>query len=184
MLLALWISLTGALHFDGFVDACDGLLGGHTPEHRMEIMRDEHTGAFGTAGGILVLLAMYAALNSMPLQRTAGLLLAPVLGRCAIALSVVTYPYARAAGLGRQIKDEAQPRHATAAVLTALAVAGCLGWQAGILLPAAAVAGAFIVWRLAAAFVMHRIGGMTGDTYGAINMLIEATVLLAFAAAQ
>ena len=41
LLLALWVILTGALHLDGFLDACDGLFGGYTPEARLEIMRDE-----------------------------------------------------------------------------------------------------------------------------------------------
>jgi hypothetical protein len=41
LVLALWVILTGALHLDGFLDACDGLLGGFTPESRLEIMRDE-----------------------------------------------------------------------------------------------------------------------------------------------
>ena len=39
--LALWVALTGALHLDGFLDACDGLFGGRTVESRLEIMRDE-----------------------------------------------------------------------------------------------------------------------------------------------
>jgi cobalamin synthase len=42
---------------------------------------------------------------------------------------------------------------------------------------------ALVVWQLASSFVLLRIPGMTGDTYGAINMLIEASVLLTFAAA-
>src|SRR4051812_12514897 len=44
--LSLWVVLTGGLHVDGFLDACDGLLGGSTPERRMEIMRDHRIGAF------------------------------------------------------------------------------------------------------------------------------------------
>ena len=49
ILLALWVLLTGALHLDGFLDTCDGLLGGATPAKRLEIMRDEHTGAYALA---------------------------------------------------------------------------------------------------------------------------------------
>ena len=41
ILLGVWILCSGALHFDGFVDAVDGLLGGRTAEDRMRIMRDE-----------------------------------------------------------------------------------------------------------------------------------------------
>src|SRR5574341_624807 len=49
LVLALWIALTGALHFDGFLDTADGLLGASMAERRMEIMRDERVGAYALA---------------------------------------------------------------------------------------------------------------------------------------
>jgi cobalamin 5'-phosphate synthase/cobalamin synthase len=183
LVLGLWIVLTGALHYDGLLDACDGLLGGRDPERRMQIMRDEGTGAYAAAGGALLLLIMFSALNAAGPARWAALVLAPVLGRCGITLSVVTFPYARPSGLGREFKDQARAGHALAAVLTTLGAAGILTWQLGGLAPAAALLSSAIVWWIASGFVLRRIPGMTGDTYGAINMLIEATVLLTFAAA-
>ena len=57
IVLAAWVLLTGALHLDGFLDACDGLLGGFTPEKRLDIMRDERVGAYALSGGVLLLLA-------------------------------------------------------------------------------------------------------------------------------
>ena len=36
--LTFWVLCTGALHLDGFLDSLDGLLGGFTPEKRLEIM--------------------------------------------------------------------------------------------------------------------------------------------------
>jgi adenosylcobinamide-GDP ribazoletransferase len=184
LVLALWIVLTGALHFDGFLDACDGLLGGDTPERRMEIMRDERTGAYAVAGGVLILLVMFSALNAVDQARWGALLLAPVLGRSGLTLSMVAFPYARAAGLGKDIKDHAHPGHAAVAVLTTVAVVGILLWRLQSLVAVAALASAAVVWWLASRFVLQRIPGMTGDAYGAINMLIEATVLLTFAAVR
>lgn len=183
LVLGLWIVLTGGLHFDGFLDACDGLIGGNTPERRLEIMRDERAGAFAIAGGALILLTMFSALNVIAPVRWAALLLAPVLGRCGITLSVVSFPYARASGLGRDIEDQARAGHAAVAVLSALAIAGAVSLRLHNLIAAACLASAAVVWWLASGFVLRRIPGMTGDTYGAINMLIEATVLLTFAAA-
>jgi adenosylcobinamide-GDP ribazoletransferase len=106
LVLVLWIVLTGALHFDGLLDSCDGLLGGGTAERRLQIMRDERTGAYAAAAGALILLTMYSALNTIAAAGWA-LLLAAVLGRCGITLSVVRFPYARESGLGRDIKDHA-----------------------------------------------------------------------------
>ena len=74
-ILGAWLLLTRALHFDGFLDTCDGLFGGFTFERRLEIMRDSRVGAFGVAGGVLLLLAKYAAIVSLP--HLSGLLFAP-----------------------------------------------------------------------------------------------------------
>jgi adenosylcobinamide-GDP ribazoletransferase len=183
LVLGLWVLLTGALHFDGLLDSLDGLFGGDTRERCLQIMRDERTGAYATAGGALVLLTMFSALNAASSTRSEALLLAPVLGRLGITLAVVTFPYARGAGLGRDIKDHARPWHAIAAALTTAAVVGAMLWQRHELTPLLAAVVAALIWWLASRLVLHKIGGMTGDTYGAINMLIEASVLLVFAAA-
>ena len=37
---------------------------------------------------------------------------------------------------------------------------------------------------LTAQFAKSRVGGLTGDIYGGINMMVEASVLLVFAAAS
>ena len=87
VVLLAWIALTGALHFDGLLDTCDGVFGGWTPERRLAIMRDSHVGAFGLAGGVLLLLAKYAALTALP-GRSTALLLAPVLWRGGMVLAI------------------------------------------------------------------------------------------------
>ena len=48
--LALWVLLTGALHLDGLMDCCDGLLAARDPEKRLDILRDTHMGAFAVVG--------------------------------------------------------------------------------------------------------------------------------------
>ena len=174
LILAIWLLLTRALHFDGFLDACDGLFGGITPERRLEIMRDSRVGAFGVAGGGLLLLAKYAALVSLP--HLSGLLLAPVMGRWALSIAIFAYPYAREKGLGRDMKDNVgwlQVILATVvAFLAALLFAGWMG------LIAIAISG-IILW-LGASFILRRIPGLTGDSYGALCELTELAVLLLF----
>jgi len=182
LVLGLWIILTGALHLDGFLDSCDGLLGGATPERRLEIMRDERVGAYALAGGVLLLLIMFSSLQTTTSARWATLLLAPVLGRAGISLAIVALPYARPSGLGRDIKDHARAAEATMAILTAAAVAIALALLLHSLVPALALLAAGITCWLVTRGVLQRIPGMTGDTYGAVNMLIEAAVLLTFAA--
>lgn len=181
LVLGVWIILTGALHFDGLLDACDGLLGGETPDRRMEIMRDERTGAFGVAAGGLILLTLFSALSAIEVHRWAALLLAPTLGRCGMSLCIAAFPYARPTGLGRDMKDHAGPAQAVAAVLITAVTVALVAWRTQEWAPAAATAIALIVGGLGSWFVLRRIPGMTGDTYGAINMLIEVSVLLVLA---
>ncbi len=174
LVLALWVGLSGALHLDGFLDACDGLLGGYSPESRLEIMRDERVGAFALAGGILLFLVKFTALSAL-YHRTAGLLLAPTLGRWGMSLAIVAFPYGRSQGLGRDIKDHAGRQQALIATLIALAVAGLTAGAGGLL--ACGLAG-LVTWGVAL-FAMRRIPGLTGDIYGATNELVEAAVLVA-----
>jgi adenosylcobinamide-GDP ribazoletransferase len=183
LILALWIALTGALHLDGFIDSCDGLLGGATPDRRLAIMRDERAGAYGLAGGILLLLILFSGLSAVQSLRWAMLLLAPVIGRWTMAMAVVVFPYARPAGLGRDIKDHAGLEEAMISTVIALLIVLPLAWWMRSSVPLVALGLAAAIGWLTAQFARSRIGGLTGDTYGAIDMMVEASVLLVFAAA-
>jgi adenosylcobinamide-GDP ribazoletransferase len=169
--LAAWLLLTRALHFDGFLDTCDGLFGGFTPERRLEIMRDSRVGAFGVAGGGMLLLAKYAAIVSLP--HLTGLLLAPVLGRWVLAMAIFAYPYAHEKGLGRDMKDNVGWPQVILATIVSAAAAWLLAGWAGLL--ATALAGVML-W-LGAGFILRRIPGLTGDSYGALCELVELAVL-------
>ena len=173
VLLIAWVVLTGALHLDGFMDSCDGLLGGRTPERRLEIMRDHRIGAFALAGGVLLIMLKYAALDALP-ARGATLLVAPVLGRWAMSLAMVVFPYARAEGVGRMLKDNVQGRHlAVATAVSLVAVLAAMGWRGPVAL---AVAGGW-TWAVSR-YTLWRIPGLTGDVYGALCELTEALTLV------
>jgi adenosylcobinamide-GDP ribazoletransferase len=176
LVLAFWVLLSGGLHLDGFLDTCDGLLGGSTPENRLEIMRDERVGAFALAGGVLLLLVKYSALLALPIL-SPGLWLAPVLGRWGMTAAIYFFPYARAQGLGKAMKDHTSHWEILLASLLGLAAAGLSG-DLHALVACLLVAG--IVWA-GARFTLHRIPGLTGDIYGALNELVEVAVLLVFA---
>ena len=180
LILVLWVLLTGALHLDGFLDACDGLLGGYTPESRLEIMRDEHFGAFALAGGVLLLLVKFSSLSAItPLAP--ALLLAPVLGRWGMAVALVAFPYARPQGLGRAVKDNAGLRQAILATLFALIISLAVAWWwADWRVLLALVSAALLVWA-GARYTLRRLPGLTGDIYGALNEIIELIVLLVLA---
>ena len=66
LLVAPLLVLTRAIHTEGFLDTCDGLLGGYSREKRLEILRDTHVGAFAVVGGIALPLLKWTLLAGIP----------------------------------------------------------------------------------------------------------------------
>ena len=182
LLLVFLVVVTRGLHLDGFMDVCDGLLGGHTPERRLEIMRDSRVGAFAVAGAASLLILKYGALLSLlalseesePGKEWA-LLLFPMLSRWAMVIVAGAFPYARRQGLGSSL-HQGSARLATtiAAVIVVIAspLLGGIG-GAGLLLGVSVLA-----WMLGLAMA-HLLGGLTGDAYGATNEMAEVAALVA-----
>jgi adenosylcobinamide-GDP ribazoletransferase len=179
ILIVALVAVTGALHVDGLMDVCDGLAAGRTREQRLEIMRDSRVGSFGAVGAFSLLLLKYFALASVPGGlRVAALLLMPVLGRWAMVYTVRAFPYARPeGGMGGAFKRGASFWQLTLATLVALAVSLGVLYLWGLV-----VMGVMAIVVLGVgAFFKSRLGGLTGDTYGAINEIAEVVVLLTIA---
>ena len=175
ILLAVWLILTRSLHFDGFLDSCDGLFGAFSSQRRLEIMHDSRVGAFGVAGGIILLLTKYAALLSLQNSMTA-LILSPLLGRFMMSQAIVLYPYARTEGLGKDIKDNAGWIQLLIALLISLSIVWfAAGWH-GLIISAAII----LLGNLWLRFVIKRLPGLTGDIYGATCEIVEVLTLVFF----
>ncbi|MEW6085761.1 MAG: adenosylcobinamide-GDP ribazoletransferase [Chloroflexota bacterium] len=174
-----WVMLTRAFHLDGFMDSCDGLFGGWTPERRLEIMKDSRMGAFGVAGGVLVLLTKYAALSSMNASMALpSLLLAATLGRWALPLVIFFLPYARKDGIGFDMKNNVTWRE----IVTAALITGMTAWLSFGWLGLGFILGAAMIGLIVAGYVMRLLPGLTGDIYGAVTILVEMLTLVCFTA--
>lgn len=179
--VAALVVLTRGLHLDGLADTFDGLLGGRDRARRLEIMRDPRVGTFGVAAVALVLLLKWSAVMSLDASgRGAGLVLAPMLGRCAMVVLAAAVPYARPQGLGAGYHEAARGAPLLASLAAGPVVALLAYGPAGLALAVAAalVALAMAWWARAA------LGGATGDVYGATCELVETAVLLGAAAGQ
>ena len=180
VLLAAWIACSGALHFDGLLDAADGLLGGHTPKDRLRILRDTRVGSFAVAAGCALLLLKFAALQAV--GTATALIVAPILGRWWTSVAVALFPYARAEGTGRQLNENAGWPQAFGATAFAFAPLGLLAPTLGIAaVGASVIAASFSAWLLIR-FSLARIPGLTGDIYGALCEASETAAILALAA--
>ncbi|MDA1001253.1 MAG: adenosylcobinamide-GDP ribazoletransferase [bacterium] len=171
--------MTGGLHLDGLSDLADAIGGGANPEERLRIMKDSACGPMGAAAIACVLLLKFAALRGIPAgDKWAALLLAPALGRAAMAYLLGRLPYARPeGGTGRMFAEAAGRAEGNWAIAAAAGACVLLGFGGGIF--AAAVSG--ILAALLARYLERILGGGTGDAYGAAGEIIETAALLSFA---
>jgi adenosylcobinamide-GDP ribazoletransferase len=196
---------TRLIHWDGLADTADGLGSGKPAEAALDIMRRSDIGPFGVFAVLAVLAVQVAAAAALlmpdtffiagfaapgePLEpeemtpRVAGLgalVAALVLGRCALLAGCRSgVPGARADGLGAAVAGSVDAARllvglALAAGVLGLAVVADDGLTPGTV---AAAAAACVLWAVAAtAYLRRRLGGMTGDTLGA---LVETTTAVA-----
>ncbi|WP_339172016.1 adenosylcobinamide-GDP ribazoletransferase [Paenibacillus sp. FSL H7-0943] len=192
--LILWVGLTGGLHLDGWMDSADGLLSYRPRERALEIMKDSRVGAMGVLACVLLLLfkaSLLAALIEGLAYYELPLLLVPaVWSRWYMVRAMVRYPIARgdeglAANFAGLASSHERRALAVAALLSLAAAAAPLALGAGLaawplhlaaalLLPVAALA----CGTAAARRISSRLGGLTGDVYGALNELLEVVLLL------
>lgn len=175
LLIAALAGLTGGLHIDGLADTFDALGGGRGDRQRMlDLMRDSRIGAHGAAALVLGLLLKVFALAAVLQRRDLTLvLLFPAIGRWAVTPWIVLHPYARAEGLGRAFNGEARAREV--AIATVIVAAAVLLLGPRLIAPAL---GALAAAALFALWLRRRLGGLTGDVYGATIELAEATALV------
>jgi adenosylcobinamide-GDP ribazoletransferase len=175
LLVVAQVLLTGGLHLDGLMDSCDGLFGGFTRERKLEIMRDSRVGSFGVLGGACALLLKFACFASFDAHMLPFVFLVTLpVARWCMVLVLRGFPAARATGLGAAFRQVVTRR--------ALLIAGALALLCALL--SVGLAGV-VIWctmTLAALligfWITRKLGGLTGDTYGAISEIAEIIGLL------
>ena len=176
---------TGALHEDGFADACDGLGGGTTRERALEIMRDPRIGTYGAAGLGLMLAARVLALAAAPVEAIPWLLVAAhAASRASMALALASGTYARATGIASPLA-EASPSGGRIAV--AILIGGAVSCTLLLEVPPTALfaglGGLAIGHLLMRRAYERKLGGYTGDCLGAVQQASELGMYLGVLAA-
>lgn len=174
ILLAVWLYLGGGLTCDGFMDTMDGVFSGRDREKMLVIMKDSRVGANGVVGFVMLALMKWAMLMSIPMADIPmAFFIASILGKLAMVMAIVRFPYARPDGIGKMFQLCANRE-------TLLVAAGCavicllpFGIPA-LICGLGAVCGALYLGR----YVTRMLGGLTGDIYGAITETIELLVLI------
>jgi adenosylcobinamide-GDP ribazoletransferase len=174
VILMYLVAVTGGLHEDALGDAADGFGGGREREQVLAIMRDSRIGSFGAIAVMLGLLGRFVFLTNLPAQRFTGYLLAgQVLSRWTTLPLAYFLPSARAGdGQGSPI---AQKISGSSLVLGTILSIGVISIflklrTAWLLLVAIGVV------VLTGAYYRRRIGGVTGDCFGATIQITELAV--------
>lgn len=173
----LWAFLTRGLHLDGLADTFDGIGGGYCRKSRLAIMKDSRLGTFG---GIAVASALLMKVSLLAgTERTAALqalFLAPVLGRWAILFAMRFFPSARPGGMGDLFRKGCTNRCLYTGTAAAVLLAAASGGMTGIMLLPLVPLFALLFSRWLASL----LGGLTGDSYGAVCELSEILSLCLF----
>jgi len=208
IVVGLLAGATRLLHWDGLADTADGLGSGASAGTALEIMRRSDIGPFGVFTVVLVFAVQVAAIGtvltphdavvagpggtasgpgSLPLGLDlSAVVVAVVLGRVAVALACRSgQPAARSRGLGSTVAGSVGPAQlavalgtGAAVVVPAVVLGDALTWPSAL---AAVVVAAG--WALGATeYLRRRVGGVTGDTLGALVETTTAVALVVLAA--
>lgn len=170
------VMITGALHYDGLADTCDGIFSSRTRERMLEIMKDSRIGTNGAIAIVFDLLFRLAIMNSLKGNVLYGvLLLSPVAAKTSVIFLIHISSYARAeGGMGGLFIGKKLPIRAAIGMISGLVFIGAFFRFWGVAIFAVCL-GIAILYRQ---FIYSKIHGMTGDTLGAANEVIELVFML------
>ena len=184
ILVTLDVIITGGLHLDGLADTFDGIFSYRSKQKMLEIMKDSRVGT----NGVLVLI-LYFIFKIAFLVETSELfginqgiimLVVPVLSRINSVVNCTFEPYARSTGMGKTFVDNTDKSGLLVSYVTVVAI--LYGIANYFTLPFISL---FIVLNILilcgfffGKLMSRKIGGITGDTLGALLELSSVLALV------
>lgn len=177
-----WLILSNGLHFDGLMDTADGIFSHQNKERMLEIMSDSRVGNFGAITGIIAILGKFVTIYALTgASLGACLIVIPAWSRWCELYAIGKFPYAKEEGKGKVWHDT-----------TKFPIDLCKGAAPPLAVTTAfALVGYPLVWNAMAFTVLSgiifshvmnsKVGGQTGDTYGATVEVSELCCLIALA---
>jgi len=174
IVLTYLVLITGCLHEDGLGDTADAFGAGWTKDQVLLILKDSRIGSYGATALALSLLARYLLLASLPVEHFDAYVIAShVLCRwSSLPLSYFLPPAREEDGQGARIaKLTSWSSLVFGSFFSVAVVVLALRWSAVAPLLVAILAVALSAWLYS-----RKIGGVTGDCFGATNQLTEIAV--------
>lgn len=167
--------ISGGTLADGLMDSSDGLFSGRSRERSLEIMKDSLIGSFGMLSIIIFIFLYTLSLGSNPESLYLVLIACPVLGRLNLVISICEYPYARPYGMGKAFAAYRSRFAVPVATVFALIPALYFGFIYLLLSGVSLLLGLYLN-----RWIVRKIGGTTGDTYGFVTEVTEVVIALLF----
>lgn len=179
LIVAFLVCLTGCFHEDALADAADGFGGGWTREQVLTILRDSRIGSYGGAALVLSLGLRMVLLGSISKARILPLMLsAHILCRWSTLPLSYFLPAARVSVDGAT--DGQGARVARLTSLGSLIFGTVFSWICCVALmrwnSLAPILATIALTVASGLYYKRRIGGVTGDCFGATNQLTEIAV--------
>ena len=168
--LLIWVAITGALHLDGLGDIADASGAAHKDREKLlAVLGDPHVGSFAATAIGLQLIAKLVLLHALfERQAFVAVALVPFAARIGPLIWSRALPDLHA-GLGARFRNAVRPVDFLVWALSLVAAA----WVSPSLLAAPMV---FLFWGW---WLLHRIGGISGDGHGAGIEIGESLLLAA-----
>jgi len=175
------IIITGALHVDGLGDTCDGFFSLKGDKDKIiEVMKDSRVGTYASVAIVFDMLARYAAVYTIiDINLPLILIATPIIARFTVVFLAFIGKNAKVTGSGNIFIGNIDMKRLVITAITTIIL--------GILLIGLGSSAILIVSALALTFLFNKfcegkITGLTGDSLGANNELVEILIMILFVA--
>lgn len=167
--------ITGGLHLDGLADSTDALYFHHDREKSLEIMKDPRVGVMGVLTLLFCLGFKFTGILALDFKNCwVWLVVAPALARSAQVVGLVLMSDARGpGGVGQALYQKEKYRYLTFCLIPLI-----LPFSISVPVGAAVVVTFVLINASLLGLFRHRLGGMTGDTFGALTEITETFFLV------
>lgn len=176
LVVAAGVIITGALHLDGLGDVCDGFFAFKGKDRIIEIMKDSRIGTYSCIAVILDLMLRYACYSNLITHDLSfGIIAAPVISKTVFILLFYIGKQAKTLGTGNLFIGNVGIEELFMSFFIGISeVVFLLGVNKAPVIILAAVIATVVFNK----YCEKKIGGLTGDTLGANNEIVEILTLI------
>ncbi|MBI6873783.1 adenosylcobinamide-GDP ribazoletransferase [Clostridium aciditolerans] len=175
IILIVGVIVTGAIHIDGLGDTCDGFFAFKGSDRIIEIMKDSRIGTYACIAMVMDLLLKYTLFSFIVPKFSVAIIAVPMISRCSVLFLGFKGKTAKSTGTGNFFIGNVGIAQFIIGLVITLGVLALLMTPRYIVILLIAALILSLIFNL---FCEKRIGGLTGDTLGANNELVEILTLI------